>query len=153
MQVRYRWATQFAALWVLVICGFLIVRIPAPGNSAPVIAGSDVVTINGTACWLENAEERNREYPDTFPIPAQDDRCSLQKGQIVKLMIAIDTNGEIQVERMWVIVSGVDGTDYSGILDNDPYSTDSFGQGTNIEFGPEHVIQIHKLQSSQATGD
>lgn len=122
----------------------------APGDSAPVIAGSEVVGIDDVACWLEDAEERNKQHPDTFPIPTLDDRNSLEKGQIVKLMFAINTNGEIQVERMWVIVKNIEGTRYSGILDNDPYSTDSFGAGTHVQFGPEHVIQIHKQKVSEA---
>jgi hypothetical protein len=95
---------------------------------------------------LDSAVERNREAPETFPIPGQAEREGLRPGQIVKLMFRFDGPGEETVERMWVIVKEHTPTGYLGELDNQPYTTDAIQPGAPVRFGPEHVIAIYREQ-------
>jgi hypothetical protein len=98
---------------------------------------------------LDDAEERNRQAPDTFPIPPAEERANLRPGQIVKLIFAVDTGGEPQVERMWVVVTGRDGTGYVGTLDNQPVTTDRLTPGMTVRFEPRHVIAIHRKKAAE----
>jgi hypothetical protein len=107
-------------------------------------AGPGAVRVaDGVWYSLEDGEERNRQNPDTFPIPPREDREGLQPGQIVKLMFAIAAGGNEQVERMWVVVKRRDGDDHVGVLDNQPASTNQMRPGMTVRFQPRHVIAIH----------
>ena len=118
---------------------------------------------------LSNAEDRHRENPDTFWIPAKHRREYLKTGAIVKLIFD-------DKERMWVTVTertetGYEGTlssiptlivdnkesisvtvaerteiGYLGILNSIPLGLQTEGKlryGDVVEFGPEHVIDIY----------
>src|SRR5690554_8194534 len=78
---------------------------------------------------LESGEQLHAEAPDTFWIPSLKSRESLSPGDIVKLVFRIEVDGEVDVERMWVIVQKVVAGGYVGILDNDPYCTDQIQAG------------------------
>ncbi|QSX33765.1 DUF2314 domain-containing protein [Shewanella avicenniae] len=93
---------------------------------------------------LDNGEEINREYPETFWMPPRDERESLLPGEIVKLIFRISLEESLHVERMWVVVEERNGDSYVGVLDNDPYCTTELRAGASIEFCPEHVIQIYE---------
>lgn len=81
--------------------------------------------------------------PDTFWIPPLDARQSLSSGDIVKLVFRIEEDGEVNVERMWVVVKKATTEGYVGILDNDPYCTDQIQAGLELEFAPKHIIDIY----------
>ena len=51
---------------------------------------------------------------------------------------------------MWVLVKSADSSGYTGVLDNDPYSTDQIKAGLEISFEPRHVIDIYEVESSEA---
>ncbi len=93
---------------------------------------------------LDNGEELNRECPDTFWIPARDERENLIPGDLVKLIFRISLGEEEHVERMWVIVEERKSGGYIGALDNDPYCTTELRSGERIEFRPEHIVQIYE---------
>lgn len=93
---------------------------------------------------LDNGEELNREHPDTFWIPPRDERENLLPGELVKLIFRISLEEEPHVERMWVIVKERVANGYIGVLDNDPYCTTELQSGEQIEFRPEHIIQIYE---------
>jgi uncharacterized protein YegJ (DUF2314 family) len=93
---------------------------------------------------LDNGEELNREHPDTFWIPLRDERENLLPGELVKLIFRISLEEEQHVERMWVIVKERVANGYIGVLDNDPYCTTELQSGEQIEFRPEHIIQIYE---------
>ncbi len=112
----------------------------APPTSAPPGA---VPVADGVWYSLDDAEERNRQAPDTFGIPLREARENLQPGQIVKLLFAITVGGQEKVERMWVVVQQRDGTEYVGLLDNRPASTDAIHAGMAVRFQPRHVVAIH----------
>jgi uncharacterized protein YegJ (DUF2314 family) len=93
---------------------------------------------------LDDGEEVNRECPDTFWIPPRDERENLLPGELVKLIFRITLGDEQHVERMWVIVKERKANGYIGVLDNDPYCTTELRSGEQIEFRPEHVIQVYE---------
>ena len=96
-----------------------------------------------TSFTLDDGEQINAEAPDTFLIPLRSDREALVAGDIVKLIFRIESGDEVNVERMWVIVKGRTSQGYIGVLDNDPYCTKEIASGLEVEFHPEHIIQIH----------
>ncbi len=92
---------------------------------------------------LDDGERQHEEFPDSFWIPPAEQRNSLQKDQIVKLLFRITANGETQTERMWVVVEKKTDDGYLGLLDNDPYCTAEIQAGLKVPFQPRHVIQIY----------
>lgn len=98
---------------------------------------------------LEDGEEYHAAAPETFWIPDQQSRDSLQPGDLAKLIfrISVDNPDEpIAVERMWVIVrERIAGGGYLGVLDNDPDAieeNEELWSGTELPFEPHHVINI-----------
>jgi hypothetical protein len=109
-----------------------------------------LATIREDGWQLESAEARHAANPDTFWIPARDQRERLQSGDGAKLLFQIQsaagsTGVERGVERLWVIVRRrVDGG-YVGVLDSTPASTDaasSLARGCDVGFAPEHIADI-----------
>ena len=100
--------------------------------------------------FLRDSEVTHEEAPDTFWIPSERERQSLQVGDFAKLVFEIwvdDPEESASVERMWVIVSEILNDGYIGILDNEPFGidkNDDFWCGSEIPFGPKHIIQIEK---------
>ncbi|MBN8806683.1 MAG: hypothetical protein J0I47_00375 [Sphingomonas sp.] len=97
---------------------------------------------------LRSGEEAHAAAPETFWIPDFIARRSLRIGDFAKLIFEISVNNEedpVSVERMWVVVSEISSDRYFGLLDNEPNAiaeNDAFWVGTEIPFGPEHVINI-----------
>jgi hypothetical protein len=97
---------------------------------------------------LEDAEERHRESPKTFWIPALEDRRRLGPGDHAKLIFRIavdDPAAPAAVERMWVLVRERAGEGWFGLLDNHPRAiaeNDEFWSGVEIPFASRHVIDI-----------
>lgn len=99
-----------------------------------------------TTYTLDCGVQRKREFPETFEIPAAEERENLQPGQLVKLMFRIDQDGDVTVERLWVIVQERQPGYYVGVLDNEPTCTDELEAGMRVRFAPRHVIQIWREQ-------
>ena len=98
---------------------------------------------------LVSAEVRHNEHPDSFRIPDRADRENLRAGDAATLLFDIETReaGEVidrGVDRMWVIVKRRVGSQYIGVLDNDPGIADGLKlrPGTELLFGPEHIIDL-----------
>lgn len=120
----------------------------SPSNPTPDVNGR-IQVAEGVWYSLDDAEERNRQSPDTFKIPTRDARDNLEAGHIVKLLFAINVDGDETVERMWVIVERRDGGGYLGRLDNQPASTDKMPPGMAVRFQARHVIDIHPKRATQ----
>ena len=106
-------------------------------------------TISKNGWSLVSAEERALAYPGTFRLPPLTERHSLSPGDAAKLLFDIETkeNGHVidrGVDRMWVIVKVKTENGYLGILDSDPGVAENLTlrEGDQVEFGPEHVIDI-----------
>jgi hypothetical protein len=98
---------------------------------------------------LRSGEESHQAHPDTFWMPPSKERNNLRVGQAAKLIFDIegeeDGSVEVQGERMWVIVSEVNGGWYMGILDARPQLIETGDHvylcfGAEIPFRAEHVI-------------
>ena len=99
---------------------------------------------------LENAEERSKEFPDTFQIPSFEERANVKPNNLVKLIFnIIDNNKILNIERMWVLNKKCENGKYSGILDNDPYADCELKAGDLIEYLAENIIDIYIEQINE----
>jgi hypothetical protein len=87
---------------------------------------------------LEDGEEINRQYPNTFEIPTLGERKSLRPGDYAKIIFKPARGFP---ERMWVKV--VERTDpgYTGTLSNTPAFMPG-DMGHIVTFEPKHIIDI-----------
>ena len=100
---------------------------------------------------LESGEARHERSPETFHIPSRADRESLGPGDGVQLLFDIETKEgdkviDRGVDRLWVIVKRRTGDLFVGVLDSDPGVAPqlTLRPGTEVLFGPEHVIAINR---------
>lgn len=99
---------------------------------------------------LEDGEAYHAEAPDTFWIPEQHRRESLEPGDLAKLIFRISVDNakdNISVERMWVLVRERTRDGYLGILDNKPGAiaeNDELWLGTELPFSAKNVINIEE---------
>lgn len=103
--------------------------------------------------WMiDDGEVAHAATPETFYIPALEQRQSLGVGDYAKLRFYIrveDDDGGIEDcgERMWVKVVGrLDGW-YRGELANQPDATAEIQPGFEVWFQPRHVIDIDRAGS------
>lgn len=90
---------------------------------------------------LFNGVELHNSSPNTFMIPSAADKEAIKPGDCVKLIFC---GAECDMpERMWVVVTAIDGDRFTGTLDNEPFVLDGIRFGDEVNFGPEHVIDIH----------
>ena len=88
---------------------------------------------------LGSGVQRNREHPDTFPIPAEYERQAVVPGMSVKLMFEMK-NGD--GDRMWVVVTDIKKRKLVGRLTNMPFMIPRLMPGDEIKFKHEHIIDI-----------
>ena len=95
---------------------------------------------------LDNGEKLHAANPTTFIIPHRIKRENLAVGTLVKLVFLLDDPPADQPngERMWVKISALQGRNYVGELRNEPVLVKGSKLGDLIEFGPEHIIDIHE---------
>lgn len=98
-----------------------------------------------TEWGLLDAVAQHEAFPDTFPIPSEQERTALRTGDMVKLVFVLDpppTSGP-NAERMWVEVRTArpDGS-YEGWLTNRPVVITSLEPSSVVAFRPEHVAGI-----------
>lgn len=98
---------------------------------------------------LVSAVQRHQANPDTFKIPSEARRRNLQRGEAAKILFDIETreSGTVLdrgIDRMWVIVTSVQGDRYRGILDSDPGKAEdlNLSKGDLIDFYPSHICDI-----------
>jgi uncharacterized protein YegJ (DUF2314 family) len=88
---------------------------------------------------LGSGVRRNREHPDAFWIPSDEERQAVESGMKVKLMFEMrDGWGE----RMWVQVTAVKKRKLVGELFNLPIGIPRLMPGDKIKFKREHIIDI-----------
>lgn len=104
---------------------------------------AQVVDLQGEVSYtLADAEGLHEANPDTFWIPSKERRENLKEDDLVKLVFELTDGRQTQGERMWVLVTGGDRSGYTGVLDNDPLSTDRIKAGMEVSFEPRHVIDV-----------
>lgn len=97
-----------------------------------------------TVWYLEDARELAEAAPYTFYIPSPEVIAMLKPGDEVKLIFRYDEEydddeEDVAVERMWVRITGIDGDDFRGELDNDPVAIPDLQAGDEIEFASYHI--------------
>jgi len=90
---------------------------------------------------LESAEKLHAQYPESFWIPDNADRDSLQPGDCAKVIFRTYTGDGITGERIWIEVTGRVGDRYIGKLVNEPFII-AGKYGDRVYFQAEHVIDI-----------
>jgi hypothetical protein len=83
-----------------------------------------------------DAEERNRRYPETFPLPHLQSRMTLREGDYAKIIIG----GR---ERLWMLITEAGNGAYTGRLANDPVSI-PLARGDRVGFAARHIIDIQR---------
>ncbi len=88
---------------------------------------------------LESGLVLHQEAPETFWIPSQEEKKQLRVNDIVKLVFR-----EIEIERMWVIITKVEDVEgkltFEGTLDNQPYYLQSIKYQDKVIFNEDHII-------------
>ena len=90
----------------------------------------------GKSYGLLDAQAQNRDHPNTFHIPNDQDVSEIEPGGHIKACFTDRENGS---ERMWIIVTevGPNREWFDGTLDNDPICIDA-------EVGDEvHILRKH----------
>lgn len=104
---------------------------------------------------LESGVDYHALHPETFQIPDDAARRSLQVGDFAKLIfaIAVEEDEDPVYDRMWVVIREVAGDRYFGLLDNEPdiEDNDEFWLGTELPFGPEHVVDVQPGNAESRT--
>ncbi len=95
---------------------------------------------------LGSGVRRNREHPDTFYLPPEEERQAVAPGMDVKLMFEMRNDGG---ERMWVTVTAVKKRKLIGRLSCLPVIIPRLMPGDKIKFKRDHIIDIWYDDDSQ----
>jgi len=97
-----------------------------------------------TAWTLADAVEKHAAAPDTFRIPSDDAKASVQVGDRVKLVIEPDSG---LAERVWVRVTAVGDAELEGSLHSDPAELRGLHAGDTVQFERRHIVAITPRRS------
>ena len=89
---------------------------------------------------LADVPALHKQFPRTFLKPYDDRLDTLKIGEHVKLVF-LPVDPEIRPERMWVIITKIDGNRYWGTLDNEPSDVPNLKADDEIEFLRENIAQ------------
>jgi hypothetical protein len=107
----------------------------------PVKPDNRLATMENHHWELEDIAKSATEIIYDSPLPTKSQTRNLKTGDLVKLTFVIDEDGETEVERMWVKVTGKKDGLFCGELDNDPFN-EILKAGQLIWFHPNHVLEI-----------
>lgn len=99
---------------------------------------------------LGSGVKRNRLHPDTFWIPSDEEKETIEPGDVVKLMFE-QCDG--WVERMWVSVEKIGRRRWVGTLNSHPLDFPRLHPGCKIRFRPEHIIDYDLDPHTDMDGD
>ena len=107
----------------------------------PIAPDSRLADLEKDKWELEDIAKSATEIVYTSPIPSRQQRENLKAGDLVKLKFIVEEDGETEVERMWVKVTGKADGLYSAELDNDPFN-DILKAGQPLWFHANHVFEV-----------
>lgn len=110
----------------------------------------NIIGRNKPEFHLENAIEKNIEFPRTFLIPNQEEIEKLDIGNLVKLIFVMESpqkNG-CRAEKMWTKITNKQNGVFTGVLDNEPYYLKSIKVGDIITFKAENIAGIYVGEAS-----
>jgi hypothetical protein len=88
---------------------------------------------------LVDVVARSRRHRLTFHVPPEEERTSLRPKDVAKLVFD-------DRERMWVEIREVACGRYRGVLLGRPAVLLAVRQGDVVDFGPEHVADVVRLE-------
>ena len=97
---------------------------------------------------IEDPRGREHAYPETFGVPDEERRASIEPGSQVCLLLWFVDEAESaelvpQCERMWALVESRDGDVIRGRLTSPPLSARaSLQMGQSIEFRPSDAVDV-----------
>ena len=81
--------------------------------------------------------------PYTYYLPSENELLAVAPGDVVQIIFeSIPASEKWGAERMWVIVTAIDGEDMIGTLDNDPFDMPQLKHGDVVSFQRRHIIDI-----------
>ena len=81
--------------------------------------------------------------PYTYYLPAENELLAVAPGDLVKIIFeSIPPSDAWDAERMWVIVTAIDGDSLTGTLDNQPRDMPQLKHGDVVHFQRGHIIDI-----------
>lgn len=92
---------------------------------------------------IHSGIEFNKEYPDTFEIPSDEEKTDIRIRDAVKLPFEEIKTG--YCERMWVQVTKIDGDNLVGTLDNEPAMICCLKYKDIVNFHIDSVISITEI--------
>lgn len=98
-----------------------------------------------TRTWkLEDVSDRAFDAKYTYYLPSEQALNLLSVGDAVKIVFLCDVENDKgwSAERMWVQITRIEGGNFEGYLDNDPYYIPDIKAGDSVEFERKHIIQI-----------
>ncbi len=97
-----------------------------------------------TSWSLENVEITAKENPESFFIPSQEERSTLQPGDPVRLHFVLKSpkEGEPRAERMWLdVTERLEQNQYKGVLTNSPVYIGDLSVGDEVQFGAHNIAR------------
>lgn len=88
---------------------------------------------------LGSGVDRNEAYPESFPVPTDEEKSIVRPGDLVKLMFEMKDG---TAERMWVVVTSVKRGKYEGDLNHCPVLIPRLEAGKRLKFQRQHIIDI-----------
>ena len=93
---------------------------------------------------LENIYKKSQEDPRHFLKPSDEEIAKLQVGDSVRLIFLLSqaTKEGCRAERMWVTITQINGTSYTGMLTNQPMFITTLDAGDTIDFSAENIATL-----------
>ena len=93
---------------------------------------------------LENIHEKHNADPRHFLKPSDEEIAGLQVGDPVRLIFLLsrETKEGCRAERMWVTITKINGTSYTGTLTNQPTFITTLNAGDIVDFSAENIATL-----------
>jgi len=91
--------------------------------------------ITGVIMNFIDAQQMQKDHPDTFEAPTDAELEKLKIGDIVKVCH--------NDERFWVVIINIEGDKITANVDNELICNQPFNNGDNIEFEKKHIYNIY----------
>jgi hypothetical protein len=94
--------------------------------------------------YLQDVTQSAGENPRHFPVPAAEEISNLKPGDKVRLffVLTFETEDGCRAERMWIELTETNGTQFTGLLTNQPVYIKDLAAGDSITFEGKHIASV-----------
>jgi hypothetical protein len=94
--------------------------------------------------YLENIYQTHKEHPRTFLTPTKQEIQNLKVGDLVRVFFVFNFQPDdgCRAERMWLVLSKINGDEYKGFLTNQPVYIKDLQVGEEITFNTENIASV-----------